>query len=203
MSPNFHTIHQLWKHDWHICCTSTQHERSFGIWIPNTYMICLYLYRYKIPKNFRLSSLFLDFVRWLVVNSRGGYHVIPGRVTFSLIGCQGVCLLRPRGKAALGKCQGLVRRETGLEISAPPFITVTVSLPVTRFSGPYHPFWVISGRVAAPGSQVIRGLISTSDPLQGSNKSWQNTFLPTVNQSPANEQHDEILSHAIWASSEC
>ena len=67
---------------------------------------------------------------------------------------------RPRGKAQPGKCQGLVRRETGLEISAPaPFITVTVSLPVTRFSGPYHPFWVISGR-RGPRSPKSSGALS-------------------------------------------
>ena len=45
---------------------------------------------------------------------------------------------RPRGRRA-GKCQGPGRLETGLEILAAPFITVTVNLPVTSFSGPYHP----------------------------------------------------------------
>ena len=45
---------------------------------------------------------------------------------------------RPRGRRA-GKCQGPGRLETGLEILAAPFIMVTVNLPVTSFSGPYHP----------------------------------------------------------------
>ena len=127
-----------------------------------------------------LSSCFPDICRWCVDNSRGGHHVISGRVTFSLIGCQGVCREGPGASTAAGKCQGLVRRQTGLEISAAPFITVTVSLPVTRFSGPYHPFWVISG-CRGPKSPKSPGALSL--PLihfQGSNKLTKHFFTHTL-----------------------
>ena len=111
---------------------------------------------------------------WLSIQ-RGGYHVIPGRVTFSSIGCQGVCLEGP----GANRQQANVRAWSDAKLVWKSRRHLSSRLQLACQSPGSQGLTTPSESsqdVAAPGSQVIRGLISPSDPLQGSKKLTKHFF---------------------------